>query len=45
MIALRNPMRVARADAGKCDATMAGTARGGGEKYFCKTVDTLKKRD
>ena len=44
-IVIRGSMHVARADAVNCDATMAGTGRGRGQKYFCKTVDTLKKRD
>jgi hypothetical protein len=42
---LRGPVRFARADTVNCDAATTGTRRRRGRKYFCKTVDTLKKRD
>jgi hypothetical protein len=44
-LAMRKSARSRRRDARKLPVRTAGSRSGRGRKYFCKTVDTSKKRD
>jgi len=44
-LAMRKPACSRRRDARKLSVRAAGSRSGRGRKYFCKTVDTSKKRD
>jgi hypothetical protein len=44
-LTMRKSARSRRRDARKLSVRAAGSRPGRGRKYFCKTVDTSKKRD
>jgi len=45
LIVMRDTMHLARVGTRNCGAAVVGVGCGRGAKYFCKTVDTSKKRD